>query len=219
MARTNRLLYNIRNITAETPARSSGVADTDDFIGTLSQRPIPNCVEGQFNETPSATLRTFTDDGAGNLSGAGVTGEVDYDTGQITLRATTGGQEVDDSTVALNFVGHDADPDERLDDPTGDGMANDDIYSEIIYPKRLLDEQGVFQVQMDPGLSTIPVILEGRIDESTPWVQIHSYTQSDMVSNESAAAVVQIFPQMRVRVAQIAGQPSALGPLSAWLAE
>lgn len=95
----------------ETPLRSSGSTDTDDFVAVLSALtaggtprfvPIrPGTVSITYNETSTGTARAATDDGNGNLIGTGTTGTINYTTGVLTMRATS--NAVDDSTVQVSY--------------------------------------------------------------------------------------------------------------------
>jgi hypothetical protein len=89
--------------TGETPARASGSADTDDFVGApLAHIPVvPGTFSVALNEMVSGTARTAIDDGQGNIVGTGVTGTIVYATGVVTLRTTA--QNVDDSTVVCAY--------------------------------------------------------------------------------------------------------------------
>lgn len=82
--------YSSEVIDNEAPARTSGVADTDAFATRLAYAPIrPGSVQIVYTETVSGTSRTVTDDGNGNLVGTGSSGTIDYNSGAVSLSATT----------------------------------------------------------------------------------------------------------------------------------
>jgi len=91
--------------------RTLGSVDTDDFIGNIANdtnaRLIgvkPGTVSGQWTEVTGGVVRTFTDDGAGNITGTGLdaASSMDYRTGGIALRAS-GVENVKDGTVSASF--------------------------------------------------------------------------------------------------------------------
>lgn len=113
---------------SETPTRSGGSVDTDPFLATLASIPIAGSINGTYDETTSGTPRTFTDDGAGNLTGVGVTGTIVYATGAISI--TSLANNVDDSTVVVKYGVVDLDDVDIFDDTifvAGGGVVNDEV--------------------------------------------------------------------------------------------
>lgn len=90
--------------------RTSGTPNQDDFIGLLEnggvQRSMvePGTVSGNWVEVTSGLKRSFTDDGLGGLTGTGLdaASSIDYETGQLTMRAS-GAENVKDGTVSATF--------------------------------------------------------------------------------------------------------------------
>lgn len=226
MSKTNRMIYQFKRTSAETPTRTSGSADVDPFAGTLANVPVvPGSVSGTFDETPSTTSRSFTDtdsgDGTGTLTGTGVSGTINYLTGAITLEADTAGEHVDDSTLSITYHsgagqnnGGDANEEVALTLLTKDGS---DYFSRIIHPNRIGDETGLFQVKIDTPTATPKVALFGRAEPNAPWFNVQEYDVDDMDSEDTAASVVAIFPEMRVGV--IGPGSEAVVDIGAWLVE
>ena len=220
MSKCNRLIFELDRLLNANPARSEGILNNDPWVGVLGTTPIvPGSVQVAFDETPSTTSRTGTDtdngDGTGTISGTQVSGTIDYITGRVTLNADAGGESVLDSSVDIDYLagsGNVADEVEGL--LAAEGA---DIVSRTIYPNRLQDETGLFQVEIDAPNDTPKMVLYGRADSGAPWFNIQEYVNSDMDSNDTAVAVVAIFPHMRVVVEGLG--VINITKMSAWLVE
>ena len=76
--------------------------DTKVFAATLAQRPvIPRTVT--VSATIAAATVTATDDGHGKITGTGVTGTIDYDTGAVSVTYTTAPDDAEDVEVDYSY--------------------------------------------------------------------------------------------------------------------
>jgi hypothetical protein len=94
--------YSSEIIDAEATARTSGSANADAYVTKLAYTPVrPGSVSITYTETSTSTARTVTDDGNGNLIGTGSSGTINYNTGAISLSATT--NDVTDTSVRATY--------------------------------------------------------------------------------------------------------------------
>lgn len=94
--------YSSEIIDAEAPARTGGSANTDAYVTRLAYTPIrPGSVQITYTESSTLTARSVTDDGNGNLIGTGSSGTIDYNTGAISLSAST--NNVTDASVRATY--------------------------------------------------------------------------------------------------------------------
>jgi len=86
----------------------------------------------------------------------------------------------------------------------------------ILYPQRVRDKSGVFQVGANTGL-TGSVTLQGRMSSTDSWYDIITVTQADWNADPqfSVVKIVTLFPEMRCKSVMSAGTPV----VSAWISE
>jgi len=88
------------------------------------------------------------------------------------------------------------------------------VTSRTIYPQRVVDESGLFQVAYN-GTGSFTVKLEAQASPTAPWYELESLENGAMGANDTEAKVIVIFPNMRCRLALTTGTPE----VSAWLVE
>jgi hypothetical protein len=101
-------------------------------------------------------------------------------------------------------------------DPTPyiSGLAGDSQYLPVVYPQRVQDETGIFQIQM---LSTpdATIDLQARSAPDAPWYTVLNLAETALVAG-TYAALVGIFPQMRAYIRELNNTTTTL---DAWLTE
>ena len=82
--------------------------------------------------------------------------------------------------------------------------------SEIVEPKMIYNEDGIFQIQVHSGSPT--VVLQGRLSPDAPWFDVYLNSAGATSASGSGYFTVPLFPQMRC---VITGSAS----VSAWLGD
>jgi len=91
--------------------------------------------------------------------------------------------------------------------------------SDIVYLQRARDETGIFHVDFSGSSLNVNVKIQGRPDSTAGWFTITNFVEGDLESTTNggpAAAVVVLYPQMRVNLTLLGGTTPVC---SAWLIE
>lgn len=87
----------------------------------------------------------------------------------------------------------------------------------VLKPQRFKDKSGIFQAAMNAG-QTVTLSVQGRMDVNGNWFTITTITNTEMtlIGENTAAKVITIYPEMRVKSVQSAG---AAPVIDAWITE